>query len=391
MIPFAVFFIALFSIPSLFRENSEVIKVLIVLLVYMIYILVYTLVCIPYNTVISDMTDDYDERTSFTTWRMTVSIMATLLSIVIPEILGLSTLNQNSGVSLLVLGLIFGSLIIILGLIAGFGIKERRVADRGKVPFSFQKYFFHSFRSHHFRKVCIMYFCSFACLAAINVSLLYFLNYNLLLPALLVPIGGGVMVLAIIVLPLWNYLCRKIGKKESQMLAAIILGISLFTLIFIPVNKFFIQPAADRALVDLSIIDSLKRLPVWTYFSIIFLSIGFSGLQMIPSSIVPDAINFTIADDLQDEGAYYGVVNFVFKIGNGIVGLIIGWVLELSGYRNPPKDLLANEIFLQPETAKMGIIIVFAGLPILLALISFISMFGYDITREKLNSLIHKA
>jgi Na+/melibiose symporter-like transporter len=75
MIPFAVFFIALFSVPTLFRENAEIIRVLMVLLVYMIYILVYTLVCIPYNTVISDMTDDYDERTSFTTWRMTVSIM----------------------------------------------------------------------------------------------------------------------------------------------------------------------------------------------------------------------------------------------------------------------------------------------------------------------------
>lgn len=87
-LPMSITFLILFSVPSLFRDGPEGIKILITLSLYLLFTTFITLAGTPFTAIINEITDDYDERTSMTTYRMIGSVLAILLSINIPEFLG---------------------------------------------------------------------------------------------------------------------------------------------------------------------------------------------------------------------------------------------------------------------------------------------------------------
>jgi len=96
---------------------------------YMFFGTAFTIVMVPYNAILSDITSDYNERTSFTTVRMLFSGGASLLSAVIPSIIIKSIGSEHNGPlqipGYLVMGLIFGALFAASWLVAFLGTKER--------------------------------------------------------------------------------------------------------------------------------------------------------------------------------------------------------------------------------------------------------------------------
>lgn len=384
IIPLGIVFCLMFTIPSFFRESSEPLKILIVLVIYFTYILLYTYYTTPYFAIINDITDNYDERTSMMSWRMTLSILAILIGVVIPDAIGLSDVQTFSTSAFFKMGLIFGFLVIISGLISIFGMKERKDIERvsgGK--FSFKAYFLDSWKCAPFRQACLSYFCSFGALAAINTCLIYYLNYYLQLPKLFLPIAGGVMIIAIFFLPFWNFMCKKIGKKRSQIIGAILFCIGLLMLVAVPSNLGgAVGQPGELTTINYTMGESLKMFPVFAYIATIIVSCGFSALQMVSSAILPDAINFSA--NKKNEGAYYGVVTFVFKIGTGLASFLIGLVLEITGYLEPPVSMGEGQIVIQSNTAQIGILLVFVALPCLLAALSVLFLKNYKIDRIKL-------
>ena len=302
IVPLGLFLLALFNIPSFFINSSEALKIVIVIIVYFVYIIFYTLYTTPYFAIINDMTDNYDERTSMMSWRMSLSILAILIAVIIPDYLGLSNVQNFSKKGFFLMGAIFGLLVIISGLISIFGVKERLRISTKKVPFTFKRYFFDSWKCAPFRQACLTYFFSFACLAAINTCLIYYLNYYLQLPALFLPIAGSVMIIAILFLPFWNAMCKKFGKKKSQITGAIIISIGLLILATVP-SKLGNATGTPGTLttINLDMVQSLKIFPLQGYIATILISCGFSALQMVSSAIIPDAINFSSDSKMKDE------------------------------------------------------------------------------------------
>jgi Na+/melibiose symporter-like transporter len=96
IIPLGAVFCALFIIPSLVVSAAPWVRILVILVVYFVYILLYTFYTTPYFAIINDMTDSYDERTSMMSWRMSLSILAVLISVLIPDFLGLSDVQTFS-------------------------------------------------------------------------------------------------------------------------------------------------------------------------------------------------------------------------------------------------------------------------------------------------------
>lgn len=387
IVPLGLLFLAMFTIPSFVMNSVAAVKIIVVLAVYFVYIIFYTLYTTPYFALINDMTDNYDERTSMMSWRMSLSIFAILVAVIIPDLLGLSNVQTFTKKGFLLMGIIFGLLVIASGLISVFGIKEKRRISTEKVNFTFKKYFFDSWKCAPFRQACLTYFFSFACLAAVNTCLIYYLNYYLQLPSLFLPMAGGVMIIAIAFLPFWNIMCQKFGKKKSQILGAIIISLGLLLLLTVPARLGNATGnEGDLTIIKLTMGESLKLFPIQGYIATILISCGFSALQMVSSAIIPDAINFSSDKALKDEGAYYGIVTFIFKIGTGLASLIIGLVLQISKYIIPPNDMLEGQIIIQPHSAQIGILIVFVGLPCLLAMLSIFSLRKYNIDREKLRA-----
>ena len=385
IIPLGLVFFALFTIPSFFMNQPEILKIFIVLFIYFIYILLYTFYTTPFFAIINDITDNYDERTSMMSWRMSLSILAVLVAVVIPDLLGLSDVQQFSTEAFASMGGVFALLVIISGLVSIFGMKERKMKEPETKKFSMKAYFLDSWKCAPFRQACLAYFCSFACLAAINTCLIYYLNYYLQLPELFLPIAGGVMIIAIVFLPFWNIMCKKFGKKKSQIAGAIIITVGLLILATIPAGLGgAVGNPGELTTINLTMGESLAKFPFIAYVATLLISCGFSALQMVSSAIVPDAINFSADKEQKNEGTYYGVVTFVFKIGTGLASLFIGLILELTHYSEPPATMAAGQIVIQSHTAQIGILLVFIGLPCILALLSILFLKNYTIDRAKL-------
>lgn len=385
-VPLGLSFFLMFFIPSLARFLPEAAKIAIILVVYFVYIMMYTFYTTPYFAIINDITDNYDERTSMMSWRMSLSILAILIAVIIPDFFGLSDVQTFSTSGFAWVGGIFALLVTASALISVFGIKERPGIEVETKKFSIKEYLFDSWKCAPFRQACLCYFFSFAALATINTCLIYYLNYFLQLPQLFLPIAGGVMILAIAFLPFWNFMCQKIGKKRSQILGAIIISVGLILLALVkPGLGGAVGNPGDLTNINLTMVESLARFPVLAYIATVLISLGFSALQMVSSAIVPDAINFSCDKDRSNEGSFYGVVTLIFKIGTGIASLIIGLVLEWTGYIEPPTSMAEGQIIIQPASAQTGILLVFIVLPCVMALLSILSLVRYKIDRVALS------
>jgi len=357
-LPMAITFLILFSVPSLFRDGPEGIKILITLSLYLLFTTFITLAGTPFTAIINEITDDYDERTSMTTYRMIGSVLATLLSIIIPEFLGLGNASQNNTHGYMLMGVIFGVLMLFFGYTSSFSLRERkRGVDYTRHRFDFKKYFIQSWKSAPFRQVCIMYMFSIATMNFIQGNLVYFINYKLLLPGLFLPIAGGVMVLAVIFMPFWMFVAKKANKRLAYIISVSMIAASLLSLFFTPqfdyaaagVTPLLATPdMLQTGFKDLviyyipdinqnygAVVSTLYHNLPWIFVSILFLSLGFSGIQMLPFSMVPDAVNFSSTAKEKKEGTYFGIVTFVQKMSWGLGMLLTGFILNVTGYLEP--------------------------------------------------------
>ncbi len=416
LLPMAIAFLMLFSVPTLFKSDSQFVKVLVTLILYLLFKTFMTLVATPFGAIINEITDDYDERTKMTTFRMVSSIIGTLLAIIIPEFLGLSNASQDNTTGYIMMGVIFGGLMTFLGYASVFSLRERnRHLNQTKHSFDFKKYFLHSWKSVPFRQVTIMYMLSICVMNFIQGNLVYFINYKMLLPGVFLPIAGGVMVLAIILMPIWMKLAQKTSKRTAYVIAITVIIAALLSLYFVPTFDYqaanvpvsqatssMLQPGYQGLNISFikdintdmgKVITVLWNEAPWVYISILVLSFGFSGLQMLPFSMVPDAINFSANAKEKKEGAYYGIVTFVQKMGWGLGMLLTGIILSASGYLEPAKVFtetsqntdLAGMIVLQSNSAITAITILFTIIPAVLGLLGIISIWRYKIGRDALN------
>ncbi|MFA5006908.1 MAG: MFS transporter [Candidatus Izemoplasmatales bacterium] len=420
--PMAVTFAMLFSVPALVRSGSEAVKVAVTLAVYLVYTTFITLVATPFNAIVNDLSDDYDERTSMMTFRMIGSVLGTLLSIAIPEVLGLSNASQDNTAGYVAMGVAFGFLMLVFGFSSVLNLRERnKGADRSRVPFAFHKYFVASWKNPPFRQACLMFALSIACMNFIQGNLVYFLNYKMLLPSLFLPVAGGVMVLAVLFMPVWTAVSKKTSKRTAYILSIAVLCVALALMAFAPAFDYeaagvVAHVAADADLVPAyqgsviryiadinadygTVLSVLWRTMPWIYPVVVLLSLGFAGLQMVPFSIVPDAINFATGTGEREEGAYYGVVTFVQKLGWAVGMLLTGAVLNAAGYLEPAKaftaeaqsSVLSGAIVLQSPSAVDAIAVLFSVLPIAFGILGILSLLRYRVDRDALRRRVAEA
>ena len=87
MLPVYVSFVMLFYGFGLRQETHHTAIVVYYTISYIFWGMSFSLVMVPYNAILSDMTSDYNERTSFTTLRMVFSGAASLVCAVVPSMI----------------------------------------------------------------------------------------------------------------------------------------------------------------------------------------------------------------------------------------------------------------------------------------------------------------
>jgi glycoside/pentoside/hexuronide:cation symporter, GPH family len=307
-------------------------------LAYVLFDTSFTLMTVPYGALTAELTEDYDERTNLTGWRMALNLLGGLMAaFFVPFLTGYFT-RQATGYFVVAAG--FGLLAVVPYLVLFFTTKERFAATAPPQE-SIVASFTATLKNRAFRYTAAIYLLSWVTVNLVASLLPYYVTWWVRIPDQLEFILVVVQGVAIACIPLVVLLSRRLGKRGAYIAAAgwwaaVMLGLAAI-------------PGSAHTL---------------AYVLAGLAGLGVAGAQVIPWSMVPDVIE---ADEMTSgrrrEGAYYGVVAFFQKTGTAFILAIVQWVLALTGYR-PGEQ--------QPGSALLAIRLMIGVAPALLLCLSMI-------------------
>ncbi|NCB03356.1 MAG: MFS transporter, partial [Spirochaetia bacterium] len=271
----------------------------------------YTLVNIPYAALLPELTEDYNERTILTGYRMSFAVLGTFVGAgaVLP-LIGLFG-TQEQGWTFV--GYFMGAVMLITSLITIWAIKEPQ-----RIAVQQQKGFFETYKEALFNKVFLLALIPWSLFimgtSMVQGALVYFFtnifgNEGLFQIALIL-----LLTFSLAFIPIWVKISNKIGKKKCYMIGMGIMGVGVLTF-------------------------SLLGESLGSVFAVAIMAISGIGLSthyVMPHAILPDVVEYDAHHHggIRREGVYSSLWTFMSKIGQALALAINGWVLALFAY-NP--------------------------------------------------------
>ena len=368
-IPFGLSFVILWSAPN--WENQTALLVY-VTLSFMLADTLQTLVGVPFLSLTPELTPDYDERTTLTSFRSFFQLVGALTVVVaapaIVDMVLASGGSQQQGFMLV--GAIFGGLGAIPLLLIGLFVRETSTPEQ-REAMPFRETLQAAWQNIPFRYAVGIHMLNWSAVDMIVVAFPYFLLYWVAQGNLLASIHifgfdlayesaffGILMSVCILFIPFWLWLARWRNKREAYML-----GMSFWVIVQLMI--FTIQPGNTTYLLTIAALAG----------------IGVSAAYTLPDSIFADVIEW---DELRtrrrQEGIFYGVRTLIRKLTGAFVIFITLQLLGWSGYVSPPNGTLQ---FTQADSALYMIRLLVApfGATILCGTIVLARLF--PLSREK--------
>jgi glycoside/pentoside/hexuronide:cation symporter, GPH family len=312
----------------------------------------YTMVNIPYGSLTPELTSDFDERTSLSAFRMSFAVVGTFTgALLVLKVVGLWGGNVNAGWT--GMAAIMGAWMLITAMITVFTVKEpKRSTVEGQEVQGVLKTYAATFRNKPFILAFTTYALHICGTVIVQSSLIYYFQYIY---------GGSAsweLAVAILLLPvipaiwIWTALSKKIGKKWSWNL-----GMGLVTVAAVVIFIWARQLG-----------------PNFFYLMMAIAGLGLSTNYVMPFAVVPDAVELDYANNgIRREGAFYGVFNFMNKVGAALAILITGQVINAFGYK-----ALAE----QTEASKLGIQLLVGPIAAVFFIGGVVVFSFYPITRK---------
>jgi sugar (glycoside-pentoside-hexuronide) transporter len=374
-IPYGLIFILLWITPFSI-ETSQFVKFLYYTSAYMLFNTAWTVVYVPYNALTANMTRDYDERTSLNGIRIIFANVGLLLGAAIFALLAegegsiLAKAFDSVKTGYTVASAIFGVLAMIIMILSASMVKERVESNStyDKPLLTTIKEFF---SMKEFRSTMMYYLLSMVGFDIIMAVFLFFVNDALGFAL----VGGGEISMIFIALPLifaigsamfWVKKSEKYEKVKVYSFAVTWISIALLACIFLPKYN------ASNPMISYLFLG----------LTVIFVGIGMSAVQILPFASIPDVVEVDeYYHGVRREGAYYGIVSFVYKMASGISIAIIGLILGFFGYI----ESIDGAYIAQPESALLAIRFTIGVLPGLLFIVSLFFGKRANLDRKNFN------
>jgi len=367
--PFGLSFIMLWSAPN---WENQVALLTYVTLSFILSDTLSTLVAVPYMALTPELTRNYDERTTLTSFR-TIFQLASALTVVVaaPMIVDAAIINgatQQQGFMLV--GAIFGSLGAVPLLLIGLFVRETSTLEEQE-SMPFRETLRVAWKNIPFRYAVGIHMLNWSAVDMVAITFPYFLLYWVAQGDLLAKITifgidlalesaffGVLMSVCILFVPFWLWLAHKRNKREAYMLGMIFWVTVQFMV-------FTVQPGENAYLLIISALAG----------------IGVSAAYVLPDSIFPDVIEW---DELRtrrrQEGIYYGIRTLIRKSTGALVIFFTLQLLGWSGYQSPPPDVIQ---FSQSESALTMIRLLVSPFGAVMLFGTIVLAFFYPLSREK--------
>jgi GPH family glycoside/pentoside/hexuronide:cation symporter len=159
----------------------------------------------------------------------------------------------------------------------------------------------------------------------------------------------------------WEKISSFMEKKTAYILGMSIMGLSVLTFFFFG-----------------------HILPQWFVFIIMGVSgIGLSTHYIMPHAMLPEVVEWDAAETgLRREGIYSSLWTFTSKISIAISNLLVGIVLQISGYN------AESTVF--DAQAQFGVRFIMGPLPLIFFILGVVALWKYPITKETYQELMAK-
>ena len=370
-IPFGASFLLLWWAPP---WHSQIALAATVTLAFMISDTFETLCEVPFSSLLPELSADYDERTTLTSFRIFFNLLASLVTAVAaPAIIDAALaagLTQQQGY-LIVAG-IFGGLAAIPFLLIFAVVRERYGAmDRPQETVSFRQTIRTAWSNVPFRFATLIYMLNWITFDLVALILPFYLLYwiargdmlaSVSLLGVSLPLESGVfallLVTATVALPFWLWLSHRLGKH-----IAYIIGMVFWA--GVQIGIFLVRPGQ-------------VNLVLWMAF---LAGLSVSAAHVLPDAMFPDVIEWDeLRSGRRQEGIYYGVKNFVRKLTGALAIFLALQVLGWFGYRTPPEGATT---FMQIPVTLTAIRILIGPIGAVLLFSAVITTLFYPLTRER--------
>ncbi|MCF7824839.1 MAG: glycoside-pentoside-hexuronide (GPH):cation symporter [Candidatus Marinimicrobia bacterium] len=353
-VPFGLTFLILFMAPPF---DSETTKTIYVVLLYALGCTAFTVVAVPFSSMVAEMSADYNERMSITAFRMSLASIGALIAggVAMP----LVNMGGGGEQGFIVMAKVFSAVMIFSSLICFFATKRapRLAASSDVLPVRQQIRI--ALKNTPFFMLMLSYLLQSLAAGVLMAGFVYYVRYvmgqsedamGIVFPIFLIT--------GIVFIPIWNKIGKKLGKIKAYTLGLIILSVMQFSL-------FFTGP------------DFMTLF----YIQIFLLGIGFSAFQLFPFSMLPDTMEYDqLNSGMRREGIFSGMwasgQKTAYSLGPAIVGIFLG----LFHFNEQLGDH-------QPESVAFGIRLAFCIFPALMFLLSFIPFSKYDLTEARFEEI----
>ncbi|PSN20006.1 MFS transporter [filamentous cyanobacterium CCP5] len=318
----------------------------------------FTVVNLPYTTLTAELTQDYDERTELTAYRLASSVFGAVAVLVLGLVVSLQI--ENSQQQYVVLGALVSTLSVlpIFWCVWGtFPHARRRLEQTDALPkdLTTELPFFEqlriAFSNRAFLFVVAIYLFAWLALQMTASIIPFYATFWMGLDSYFV-VALLVQGTAIAMMFVVNLISRRVGKQS-----AFYIGMGIWVLVQIAL--FFLQPGQTTLLYVLCVIASL----------------GVATAYVVPWAMLPDVIEL---DELQTgqrrEGVFYAFMTLLQKVGLAGGLFLVGLALDVAGF--------SSEAPQQPESALLAIRAFMGPAPLVMLLCAIALAYFYPITRE---------
>ena len=362
-------FLSFFLLFYPINLDNEIHRFIFVILTYLFFSTIVSIVMLNYNAVQSEMTLDYNERTSLTTWRILFSTIGSILAAVLP--LEIVKLTADTREGFMVMAAVFGLIWAVPFIATFFSIQEREDFQKPPSKFNWREAFIDPWKVRTFVIALLMSLLTFTAIDMVSSIVVYFMKYHMLRGEETSFVNGTLLIIQVLSLPFYAWLSKRTSKLTGFLVGCVIWMVVMFI-------GLLITPAIPSFLV---------------YVFAAAVGFGTGGIVVMMYSIFPDIPD---VDELQSgerrEGIYAALRTTIRKLSSAVGLFIVGNAIAWAGYVEPVEEVVdgAAKLIEQPQSDTFILVLrlIFSFAPVVLVGIAIFVATRYPLSPELHHRLI---
>ena len=353
-IPLNMMLVACFYTPDL----SDTGKLIYAYVTYIGHGMLFTLVGLPYSSVSSVITQDQQERSLISTYRMFFAVVIALWIIAVPIKPFVATFSSEQ-TGFMVTAAILGFMAIIFSVISFFSAQEN-VKTEDFESYKISDIFGIVKKNDALLVLSVAMLLNTAVWVTANTVAVYFFKYILTEEGLQSKFFTIMILFNAATAFVTPWITKRIGKHKAFLYGSLVVAV-------LSMARFFIPTDASYSVNAYIVISALTTM-------------GMMVCSITQWGMLPDTVEYgEYKTGKRSSGIIFSFFSFMQKAAMALAAFVAMWVLSLCGYE-------ANTDL--SETAKKGVLWLYNVIPGVYSLLCFVILFFYKLTPQRFEMIM---